>query len=167
MILVPPVSTTFTMSSWFSADTFIEVPEANLYPNVSVFNRKIYTFSDDKEVYLKYSKVNSQIQSQDELAHVDTRSCMTRISQDEYINIGEKEEGSYFVIGQLSPRYIEKNQLNSFNPGIKSAEDCKIVSITEAYDSSKLTLNDLKDSATRRMGDRFEHFMSQIRRGSP
>ena len=67
---------TTNIQNWFKADDFTEVEDINIHPNVSVFNRKLYTFGNKKETYLKFSSINSNIKSQDEISYLDTRSCL-------------------------------------------------------------------------------------------
>lgn len=154
-------------SRWFSADEFYEVPDTNIYPNISVFNRKLYTFGNRHETYLKFSKVNDKIKSQDELALLDTKSCIFKINEDEFIVVlKKKEEDKYGVIGQLNNRYIKTNKLLSYDVVIRSIEDYESVSIDELYPPGMLNFKLLNELAVFRVEKRFDEFMKHIQNGS-
>ncbi|KAK6201536.1 uncharacterized protein RJT21DRAFT_114154 [Scheffersomyces amazonensis] len=156
---------TNSAEKWFASDKFIDIEEKNIYPNVTVFNRKLYTFGESKEVFIKFSRINSSIPTQDEITYLDTRSCMIRISQDRYIVIisNEKEEEEFAVIGELSARYITKNNLNQYGSTIYDANDYRIVGLSKLYDPATLTADVLIDAASRRITSMFEKYMADIR----
>ncbi|KAK6459885.1 hypothetical protein DFJ63DRAFT_316088 [Scheffersomyces coipomensis] len=62
------------IQDWFSYDEYEDMPDVDLRPNVSVFNRRMYTISDTGGLYHKFKTVNKLIKSQDELCHLDTNA---------------------------------------------------------------------------------------------
>ncbi|KAK6204817.1 uncharacterized protein RJT21DRAFT_124039 [Scheffersomyces amazonensis] len=152
-----------SVEKWFAVDNFKEIKEKNIYPNITVFNRKLYTFGDSKEVFIKFSRINSLIPSQDEITYLDTRSCMVRISQDRYIVVVSNEKGETAVIGELLKRYISKNNLNQYDTKIHNAEEYKILSLSDLYDPETLTADKLVEYASSRIKTRFEKYITYIR----
>lgn len=152
------------IQNWFKVDDFTEVEDINIHPNVSVFNRKLYTFGNKKETYLKFSSINSNIKSQDEIALLDTRSCIFKISETRFIVVlCNIERTGYAVIGELGNRYITKNKLCDYEDvEIRSPDDHNIISINEIYDPSSLDFKELSDMASFRVEKRFDQYMKDI-----
>lgn len=155
---------TTNIQNWFKADDFTEVEDINIHPNVSVFNRKLYTFGNKKETYLKFSSINSNIKSQDEISYLDTRSCIFKISDTRFIVvICNIEQTGYAVLGELGNRYITKNKLCDYEDvEIRSPEDHNIISVNEIYDPSSLDFKKLFELASLRVENYFDKFMKDI-----
>ncbi|RLV82756.1 hypothetical protein JA9_003723 [Meyerozyma sp. JA9] len=149
-------------TDWFKADDFTEVEDVNVHPNVSIFNRKLYTFGNKGETYIKFSYINSCIQSQDEITLLDTRSCVFKISDTRFIVVLKKDE-NYAVIGELGNRYITKNKLCEYDVQIRSPDDYTIIPMSEIYDPSKLDFELLYENAGARVKNRFDAYMKDIR----
>ncbi|RLV82755.1 hypothetical protein JA9_003722 [Meyerozyma sp. JA9] len=152
-------------TDWFKADNFTKVEDVNVHPNVSVFNRKLYTFGDKGETYIKFSYINSCIQSQDEIAYLDSRSCGFKISDTRFIVVlkGDKDTNAYAVIGELGTRYITTNKLLEYDVEIRSPDDYTIIPMREIYDSSKLDYESLSEMASSRVKKRFDAYIKDIR----
>jgi hypothetical protein len=148
-------------TEWFKADDFTKVEEVNVHPNVSVFNRKLYTFGDKGETYIKFSYINSCIQSQDEITFLDSNSCVFKISDTRFIVVFKKD-GKYAVIGELGTRYITKNKLCEYDVQIRSSDDYTIIPMNEIYDPSKLDFELLYENAGR-VKSRFDAYIKDIR----
>ena len=149
-------------TDWFKADDFTKVEDVNVHPNVSVFNRKLYTFGDKGETYIKFSYVNSNLQSQDEITYLDSRSCVFKISDTRFIVVMKKGK-DYAVIGELGPRYITKNKFCEYDVQIRSPDDYNIVSMNELYDPSMLEFEMLYEMAGSRVKTSFDAYMKDIR----
>ncbi|KAK6456414.1 uncharacterized protein RJT20DRAFT_128309 [Scheffersomyces xylosifermentans] len=90
-------------------------------------------------------------------------TCILRIDKSRYIVVVHNyEDDLVAVVGELS----HKNDYNSYNSKIYNASDFAIVPLVEIYDKSELTLELLLEKAKKQMGDRFPHFMREIRCGS-
>lgn len=154
---------------WLTKTTKREIPDENVWPNISVFNRKLYTFGEPKEAFIKFSFIDDSIGSYDELALWDTNSCIYRVSEDDYLVIstkeGESDPPKIAVIGQLGERYLEKNGIKEYNVGIKDIKDFEIVPLSEIFDMKDLTYELLLESASSRVASRFDSYMEDIRAG--
>ncbi|KAF3986669.1 hypothetical protein FT663_04792 [Candidozyma haemuli var. vulneris] len=138
------------------------IPEVNVYPNVSVFNRKIYTFGEKGEVFIKFDYIDDTIASYDEVAYLDTKSCIFRVSQDDYIitvHVGD----DYVVVGKLSDRYVQTNGLSKYDVVIRDIKDYNVVPLATLYDPKELKLDDFAECAKSRLGSRFESYINDIR----
>lgn len=98
---------------WLTKFNHKGIPQANIHPNVTVFNRKVYTFGGISEVYLKIEFIDQAIKYLNELAHVDTNSCMIKVADNTFIVVLRVKQDSkeYAVIGNLNDRYVTKNNL--------------------------------------------------------
>lgn len=142
-----------------------EIPNENVFPNVSVFNRKLYTFGGKEEVYIKFDHVDDYIKSYDELALWDTNLCMFRVSENDYIVVSRKGE-KYAVIGKLSDRYVKKNDLNQYDAQIRNPDDYELITLPEIFDNEKeLTYDLLSESAEFRVKARFDAYMNDVKCG--
>jgi hypothetical protein len=152
-------------TDWFKADDFTKVEDVNVHPNVSVFNRKLYTFGDKGETYIKFSYINSCIQSQDEIAYLDSRACGFKISDTRFIVVlrRDKDTNAYAVIGELGSRYITTNKLLEYDVEIRSPDDYTIIPMSEIYDPSKLDYELLSEMASSRVKKRFDAYIKDIR----
>lgn len=157
---------TSDIEKWFVHYSPKEVEQVNIYPNVSIFNRKIYTFGDEKEVYIKFKTINADIETYDEVAMLDTNSCIYKISENRYVvalkSIGEQK---VTILGELGQRYIDKNHLNDLNIDVKDVTEFGIVPISYIYDKSTLTFDLMLDDAKTRLEDNFTQFFEQVKYG--
>lgn len=152
---------------WLTKTTKREIPDEDVWPNITVFNRKLYTFGELKEAYIKFSFIEDSIQSYDELAYLDTNSCIYRVSEDDYIVVLTKnaETPKIAVIGQLGERYLETNGIKKYNVAIRDIKDYEIIPLSEIYDSKELTYELLLECASSRVAKRFDDFVNHIRAG--
>ena len=152
-------------TDWFKADNFTKVEDVNVHPNVSIFNRKLYTFGDKGETYIKFSYINSCIQSQDEITYLDSNSCVFKISDTRFIVVlkRDKDTNAYAVIGELGTRYVTNNKFCEYDVEIRSPDDYTIVSMNEIYDTSKLDFELLYEMAGARVKNRFDAYIKDIR----
>ncbi|GEQ69733.1 hypothetical protein JCM33374_g3407 [Metschnikowia sp. JCM 33374] len=152
------------IAKWCAADEFYDVPEINMGRYATVFHRKLYTFGENGEVFIKFSKLNRNLKSLDDVLLLDTRSCMIRVSTDEYIVVvGEEETLDTAVVGVLSQRYVQKNNLNQYGENISDITKCNLVSIDKF--TKKLGVSDFDkhfDAAQWRLKTRWAEFKEQI-----
>ncbi|KAG2731417.1 hypothetical protein G9P44_005833 [Scheffersomyces stipitis] len=166
--------------SWFEQYIPKYVEDVNIYPNISIYNRKLYTFGGKEEVYNKFLSYNTEILSLDELAYLDTNSCVFRIDVSRYIVVisvevkseeGKSQEGKAAryktaVIGELNKRYIEKNKLNSYKINTRDSKDYLLVQLSEIYRAEAFKFEDLNECASSRIKKSFAEYMKQIRYGT-
>ncbi|KAK6199214.1 uncharacterized protein RJT21DRAFT_121512 [Scheffersomyces amazonensis] len=149
---------------WFNSDNFRDVEQKNVYPNVSVFNRSVYTVIQPKEVYIKYSKINASLGSLDEIAFLSPKCCFFRISENRYIEIVRSSTGNEIaVLGELSEKFITKNDFNQYDSNIYEPQEQNIVSLDKIYDPSTLTADALIDAATSRVRGQFGKYIKEVR----
>ncbi|GEQ69732.1 hypothetical protein JCM33374_g3406 [Metschnikowia sp. JCM 33374] len=118
------------VAKWCVADEFYDVPEINMGRYATVFHRKLYTFGVNGEVYIKFSKLNRNLKSLDDVILMDTKSCNLRVSENEYIIVvGDKDSDDIAVVGVLSKRYLDKNNFNQYGVKISDITKCNLVSI--------------------------------------
>lgn len=140
------------------------IPEVNVYPNVSVFNRKLYTFGENGEVFVKFSYIDDTIASYDEVTYLDTKLCVFRVSQNEYIITVFTESGEEVaVVGKLNDRYVTKNNLNQYDVVIRDVNDYKVVPLSKVYDPEQLKPDDFFESARSRVVNNFDQYIKDIR----
>ncbi|GEQ70847.1 hypothetical protein JCM33374_g4527 [Metschnikowia sp. JCM 33374] len=128
-----PLDQTPTMSKdtspWYAADEFYDVEDYNLARFATVFHRKIYTFGKNGEVYINFSKLNKNVSSLDDVVLLLTKSCIMKVAPDEYIIVVGCDTKDVSVLGVLSRRFVDTNDLNSFDEEIKDAKDYNVVPI--------------------------------------
>ncbi|KAG5419758.1 hypothetical protein I9W82_001638 [Candida metapsilosis] len=143
------------------------IEEVNIFPNITVFNRKLYTFGpSDGEVYIKFKSHDKSITCYDELCYLETTSCGIRIDENRhvvFIHVGDK----WAAIGEVSERFIEKNELNSFGGGPKNIGDYKVVPLREVYNPKDyISAKELCDCAHSRIKNNFDNYYKQIQEGN-
>lgn len=150
---------------WLKKFNRKDIPQVNIYPNITVFNRKLYTFGDKNEVFVKFEYIDKSIRSQDELTHLDTRSCVLRVDDNTYIvTVSASATSSEIaVIGKLNARYVNKNNLNQYGVKIQDPLEYKFISLTEIYDGENLTFDELAALATARVKPGFDGYLDDIR----
>lgn len=155
---------------WLVKTTKKVVPEVNVWPNVSLFNRKLYTFGEKEEAYIKLDWYDAYIESYDELCFYDTNSCIYRVSQDDYIitlnNGGSPDDFKVAVLGQLGQRYLRTNRIAEYDVEIRNPDDYKIVHLSEIGDKNKVSFEDLQECVALRVAKNYEHYREQIRKGT-
>ncbi|KAG5419757.1 hypothetical protein I9W82_001637 [Candida metapsilosis] len=143
------------------------VEEVNIFPNITVFNRKLYTFGpSDGEAYIKFKSYDKSITSYDDLCFLDTKTCGFRIDEDRYIvtlHVGDK----WAVIGELSERYITKNELNSYGTPVRTIGDKQMASLKELYNPKDyISAKELCDCAYDRIKNNFDNYYKHIQQGN-
>ncbi|KAG2734612.1 hypothetical protein G9P44_002618 [Scheffersomyces stipitis] len=151
--------------SWFDKYSPKNVDEINIYPNISIYNRTLYTFGGKEEVYNKFLSYDAEILSQDELAFLDTNSCVLKIDISRYIVV-VTVQGKVSVIGELNQRYIQKNKFDTYDLTIKDSKNYNIVPLTEIYNTDIFDYENLIERAELRVKEKFDEFMKQIRYGT-
>ena len=156
------------IEEWFKNYDLKYVEDVNVYPNITTFNRKLYTFGPSEgEVYIKFKSYDANIKSYDEVCYLDTKSCVWRVAEDRYIcTVHSSDETKVAIIGELGQRYIQKNKFDSYNLKIKSPGEWKVVSITEVYDYKTVTAKELCDRAQSRIPLGFKDYFNEIRTGT-
>ncbi|KAG5416873.1 hypothetical protein I9W82_005603 [Candida metapsilosis] len=156
------------IEEWFKNYEPKYVEEVNVYPNITTFNRKLYTFGPSEgEVYIKFKSYDANIKSYDEVCYLDTESCVWRVAKDRYICTAySSDETKVAIIGELGQRYIQKNKFDSYNLKIKSPEEWEVVPITEVYDYKTVTAEELCKRAQARITLGFEDYFDNIRIGT-
>lgn len=128
-------------NQWFAHYKPQYIEDINIYPNATLYNRRIYTFGKDKEIYMKLSSMDETIGTYDELAFIENSACYFKIGHNRFIEVIERDD-KVAVIGELSQRCIEKNGYNNLvHPEIKKAEDFNLVPLSSVYDSSEFNHN--------------------------
>ncbi|KAG5416872.1 hypothetical protein I9W82_005602 [Candida metapsilosis] len=156
------------IEEWFKNYEPKYVEEVNVYPNITTFNRKLYTFGPSEgEVYIKFKSYDANIKSYDEVCYLDSKSCVWRVAKDRYIcTVNSKDGTKVAIIGELGQRYIQKNKFDNYNLKIKSVGKWEPVSITEVYDYKTLTAEELCKRAQARITSGFEDYFNEIRTGT-
>lgn len=155
---------------WLVKTTKKTVPDVNVWPNVSLFNRKLYTLGEKEEAYIKFAWYDAYIESYDELCFYDTRSCIYRVSEDDYLITSGIELPSgkikVAVVGQLGQRYLRKNHIDAYDVEIRNPDDYEIVHLSEIKDKNKVPFEELHEAVARRVSPGYEQYREQIRTGS-
>lgn len=125
------------VEQWFVHYTPKVIDEVNIYPNVSVFNRQIYTFETDKK-YLSNLTINYDIESYDNLQclkpmRVYTRKVPLALL---FVCIGEQK---FAALGELGQPCIEKDRYNDINMEVKRRKDWQMVPISYLHDKSTIS----------------------------
>lgn len=151
---------------WAPQESMRVIEEVNVYPNISIYNRTIYTFGVQGEAFIKFSRINKAIQSYDELAYLDSRSCMFRIGDDEYVVVIKQEVGDKLaVLGVLSERYVKSNNLRQYDALVKQRDEWEVVQLDDVFDRQTVTLDRVVEALKHRIHDKYNVFASQIARG--
>lgn len=154
------------IEQWFVHYNPKVIDDVNIYPNVSIFNRKSYTLGDDKEVYIKFKTINADIDTYDELAMLETNACIYKISDKRYIvALKALNEKKLAVLGELSQRCIDKNGYNDLDIPVKDVKEWEIVPISYIYDKSTLSFDELVNDARSRVAPCFDLFLEQVKLG--
>lgn len=155
---------------WLVKTTKKIVPDVNVWPNITIFNRRLYTFGSNEEAYIKFSFYDAYLDSYDDLAYYDTNTCIYRVSEEDYIVIltnrvpGEKPQVA--VLGQLGERYLKKNHIRAYDVEIRNPEDYEIVHLSVIGEKNGVTFDDLVECSFLRVKKSFEKVRQEIRTGS-
>ncbi|GEQ68257.1 hypothetical protein JCM33374_g1924 [Metschnikowia sp. JCM 33374] len=119
-------------AQWYTADEFYDVADEDVKKYATVFHRGIYTFGPNGEVYLKFGRLNKNLKSLDDVTMMVASCCTWRVAENEWIDaIVDRDTKDIAVVGVLSNRYVEKNNLAQYGSEILDLREYNLVSIDE------------------------------------